>query len=116
MGFLSVWSMDSSILNKVLLEKFELDPDELDKANELVEKHVAKIQRIADFDQLKLEMKVHKKSVGYSFEIKGKLFFPGHMVGSESRDENPFVAIDSVLKKIITEFEHKIRKWQTKKA
>ena len=102
--------MDSGQNNHVLLEKFRLNPDELDKAKELIEKHVVKIKRNGEFEELKLEMKIHGDIQNASYEIRGKLLFPRGIAVSEDRNENPFIAIDSVLKKINTEFEHKIKK------
>ncbi len=94
----------------ILLEKFELDSDEMIVAKKLVGKYAEKIKHIVNYRELKLEMRVHKKVKNNHFEIRGQILFDGGKVTSEKQDTNPFVAIDTVLSKLHTEIEHKIRK------
>lgn len=94
----------------ILLEKFELDDDEMIVAKKLIGKHAEKIKRLVDYDELKLEMKVHKKGKNNHFEIKGHLVYKGGHAMSDRQDTNPFVAMNEVLEKINKELEHKINK------
>jgi len=95
---------------KIMLEKFELEDDEMLIAKKLVIKHAEKIRRVIDYQELKLEMKVHKKIKNNHFEIRGQVTYKDGRVTSEKQDENPFLALTEVLKKMQTELEHKIRK------
>jgi hypothetical protein len=47
--------------SNILLDKFDLDEEEMDSAKKLVKKHAEKIKRLVDFTELKLEMRIHKK-------------------------------------------------------
>jgi ribosome-associated translation inhibitor RaiA len=95
---------------KIVLEKFQLDEEETIVANKLISKHAEKIRRIVEYQELKLEMRIHKKVKNNHFEIRGQVVYNGGKVESERQDTNPFVAITEVLNKLQTELEHKIRK------
>ncbi len=96
--------------SKILLERFELDDEEMTTAKKLIEKHAEKISRVTDYSELKLEMRIHKKEKNNHFEIRGQVVYGNGKVVSEKQDTNPFVAIKEVLEKMQTELEHKIRK------
>lgn len=89
----------------VILEKFHLTEEEISKVNEIVNKYVEKIKRYLDFDELKLEMKVHKKPTKDFFEIRGNLFQKGKMISSQREDQNVFVALSLTLEKLLIEAE-----------
>ena len=95
---------------KILLEKFELASDEMQKARDLIEKYGEKISRLVDYEQIALEMKVHKKGKNNHFQINGRIIFPGGRVASKEQNINPFVSISEVMEKMATEIEHKIRR------
>jgi ribosome-associated translation inhibitor RaiA len=95
---------------KILLEKFELNQDEMSKVQTIVDKYAIKIKHFVDYKEIKLEMRVHKKVNNSHFEIRGQVLFDGGKALSEKTDSNPFVAVDTVLLKMLTEIEHKIRK------
>ena len=90
----------------ILLEKFELNPDEMKTVNEAVQKYAEKIGRLVNYERIRLEMKVHKKGKNSHFEIMGLITFPGGRASSEERDVNPFVSIDKVMARMLAEIEH----------
>jgi ribosome-associated translation inhibitor RaiA len=96
--------------SKIVLEKFDLDEEEMTTAKKLIEKHAEKIGRLVDYQELRLEMRIHKKEKNNHFEIKGQVIYDNGKVVSERQDTNPFVALREVLEKMQTELEHKIRK------
>ena len=96
--------------SKIVLEKFDLDEEEMTAAKKLIEKHAEKISRLVDYQELKLEMRIHKKEKNDHFEIRGQIMYNTGKVVSEKQDTNPFVALRDVLEKMQTELEHKIRK------
>jgi ribosome-associated translation inhibitor RaiA len=101
----------NEINSKIILEKFDcLDADELVIAKKLIQKYVQKIEKIVDYDKMKLEIKVHPKNNLRHFEIKGHLEYKENRAMSESQDSNPFVALDIVLENILKEIKHKTRK------
>ena len=79
-------------------------------AKKLVDKHAEKIRRVVDYQELKLEMRIHKKANNNHFEIRGQVIYDRGKVESERQDVNPFIAITEVLEKMRTELEHKIHK------
>lgn len=99
----------SSSDKKVLLEKFELDEEELIVANKIIDKRVAKIQRYVDYEEIKLEMKVRQKGKNKQFQIIGRVIYPGGKVVSEKENINPFIAINEVLEKLEMEIKHKLK-------
>ena len=97
--------------SKISFEKFELDSAEMETAKKIVDKYAEKLMRlIPRYEEIRLEMKVRKKGKNNHFQIKGLVFFQGVRVASEDQDMNPFVAIDSVMKKMLVEIEHKANK------
>jgi ribosome-associated translation inhibitor RaiA len=95
---------------KIVLEKFQLDDEEMIAARKLVDKHAEKIARIVNYQEIKLEMRIHKKVKNNHFEIRGQVIYSGGKVESERQNVNPFIAIAEVLEKMQVELEHKIRK------
>jgi ribosome-associated translation inhibitor RaiA len=96
--------------NKLLFEKFDLDESEMIVAKKLANKYAEKIKRLTDYTQIKLEMRIHQKEKNRHFEIKGRVdYWKGHAL-SESQDTNPFVAIDTVMEKLLNEINHNVNK------
>lgn len=96
--------------NNILLEKFELEEDEMKIAKDIVDKYAKKISMFTDYQQIKLEMKVHKKGMNRHFEIRGNINYPQGIAISEDQGSNPFEAITSVLSKMLEEIKHKLKK------
>jgi len=94
----------------ILLEKFELDDEEMLVARNLVGKYAEKIKRVTEYQQIKLEMRVHQKGKNKHFEIKAHLDYSRGRAVSENQDTNPFVAIDAVMEKLLNEVNHAINK------
>ena len=55
-------------------------------------------------------MRIHQKQEKKELELKVLLNFDGKRANAEDRGENPFVLIDSAMKRILAEIEHKIKK------
>ena len=96
--------------DNILLEKFELEEDEMNVARDIVGKYAKKISILTDYQQIKLEMKVHKKEASRQFEVRCNISYPQGMATSEDVGSNPFEAITNVLNKTLEEIKHKIRK------
>lgn len=94
----------------ILLEKFDLDEQEIVVAKKIIGKYAEKIRHVAEYDQIKLEMKVHQKAKNKHYEIKGHVESKVGKAVSEKQDSNPFVAIDEVMAKMLKEMEHKAGK------
>jgi ribosome-associated translation inhibitor RaiA len=90
----------------ILLERFELNDEEMLVAKNIVGKYAEKINNITDSVQIKLEMKVHQKDKNKHFEIKGRVDHKDGKATSEKQDSNPFVAIDGVMEKLLNEIKH----------
>jgi len=95
------------IVNKILLEKFDLEPEEMASAKKVAEKYAEKIGHLTDYEEIKLEMKIHHKDKNKHFEIKGLVVYNRNKVYSEVSDVNPLRAVDAVLNKLLNEIKHK---------
>jgi ribosome-associated translation inhibitor RaiA len=95
--------------SKIVLEKFDcLDKEEILVARKIIEKYVQKMEKIAEIEKVKLEIKAHSKTKVNNFEVIGHADYRGGFVLSEKQDKNPFVAIDFVMEKMLKEMQHKI--------
>ena len=83
----------------------------------LIGNYAKKIRNYTDYNELKLEMKSHEKGNNKIFEINALVIFNNERLSAKAEGYNPFVLIDDVLKRLIKETEHKIRKekWEQKK-
>jgi len=83
----------------------DLDHAELIVVKKLVGSYTRKMSdSLKDFENLTVTMKgVHKTPKSQKYEIHGKLMAGGKPYTSEVVDRNLFVALDSSLKKILTE-------------
>ena len=93
-----------------MLENFELDSQEMVVIRKMAGKYAEKIRNFCDYQALKINMKRHGKTQNATFEISALCTFDDMNVASESGGKNPFVLIDDVLKKLLQEVEHKIKK------
>jgi ribosome-associated translation inhibitor RaiA len=93
--------------SKILLAKFDLEPEEMAAARKLAEKYAERIGHLTEYDEIKLEMKVHRKDKNKHFEIRGLVVYKGDKAYSEVSDMNPLKAIDAVLNKLLNEIKHK---------
>lgn len=91
----------------IVLEKFELDEDEMSVIKKMIAKYANKIARYVEYEQIKLEMKVHQKAKSKYFEIRGHITYPGNRITSEQEDRNPYVAVDLTLGKMLKELQNK---------
>lgn len=95
--------------NKIVLEKFDcLDKEEILVAKKIIEKYVQKIEKITEYNKVKLEIKAHSKVKVNNFEVIGHIDYKDGMVMSDKQDTNPFIAIDFVMEKMFKEIQHKL--------
>jgi len=94
----------------ILLQNFDLDGTEMVVVRKLVGKYAEKIRHFTQYDELKLEMKSHKKGKNKQFEIKALLSYDKNLAFSEAQGLNVFVLIDDIMKKVLQEVEQKIKK------
>lgn len=90
----------------IVLSNFSLDDREMVVAKKLIGNHAKKIRNACPYNELKLEMKSHKKGKKVIFELKASLETEiNKMYNAEVRGSNAFVLIDNVLKKIREEIK-----------
>jgi ribosome-associated translation inhibitor RaiA len=94
----------------IALVGFNLDKGEMIVIKKMIGKYAEKIRHFTEYEQLKLEMRIHQKQEKKELELKVLLNFDGKRANAEDRGENPFVLIDSAMKRILAEIEHKIKK------
>ncbi|MEI7718596.1 MAG: hypothetical protein WCI72_01915 [archaeon] len=97
--------------SKIVLERFDcLDKEEILVAKKIVEKYAQKIEKITEYNKIKLEIKAHSKVKVNNFEVNGHIEYKSGTVMSEKQDINPFVAIDLVMEKMFKEIQHKLER------
>lgn len=101
---------ETTLGGNIVLSGFDLDDQEMIVVKKLVGNYAKKIKNFHDYEELKLEMKVHDKGKTKKFEIKAFLLFNGNRATSETVGFNPFVLIDEVLGKVLREVQHKVKK------
>ena len=71
----------------------------------IIGNHVRRMNELSDkFENLSITMKpVHEKEKSEKYELHAKLMVGGKPIVSEVVERNLFVAVDSVLKKIVSE-------------
>jgi len=94
----------------ITLVDFDLESQEMIVIKKIVGNFARKIRNIAEYQELKIVMKTHKKVKNNKYEIKAHLMVNGIIISSEASGFNPFILINETLKKTLIETEHKIRK------
>lgn len=107
--------MERELGGNIRLIGFELDESELIVAKKMVGNYATKIRHIRPYEEIRVELKIHEKQNKQDFEIKVHVLFDGFDVVSEYRDENPYNAIDKVMKKVLEETEHKVGKLENER-
>lgn len=102
--------MEQQLGGNIVLSGFELDESEEIVAKKMVGTYAKKLRILSPYEELKIELKIHKKIDKNDFELKGHVIYNGFSIQSESRDINPLVALDALLKNLISEAEHKLKK------
>jgi hypothetical protein len=105
-----VIEMDRELGGNIVLSNFDMDSQEMIVVKKLVGNYAKKINNLHPYEELKLEMKTSNKGKVKRFEIKGMVIFSGNRATSESTGFNPFVSINEVLGKILSEVEHIVKK------
>jgi ribosome-associated translation inhibitor RaiA len=99
--------MDSTIA----LRGFEnLDPLEQQKVQEIVSKSLKKITIKEEYDALTIELKQHQHAKEFIHELRATLFVKNKRISSQGSDKNLYKALKSVLDKLLSELEHRLRK------
>ena len=94
----------------IVLENFELDSQEMVIVRKMVGKYAEKIHHFRDYESIRVNMKKHGKNHNEMFEIDALCTFDEMAVTSESSGRNPFVLINDVMKMLLREVEHKVKK------
>jgi ribosome-associated translation inhibitor RaiA len=94
----------------IVLSNFEMDAQEMVIVKKMVGNYAKKIKNFHDYQELRLEMKTSAKGKTKKFEIKALLLYNGDRAASEATGFNPFVLINEVLEKILSEVKHKVKK------
>ena len=102
--------MELKLGGNIILIGFKLDKQEMILVKKIVGNYAKKIRNFGDYNQLKIELKIHKKNKTQEYEAKVSLDVNGKILSAEDRDFNPFSLIDSVLKKVLHEIQHKTEK------
>jgi ribosome-associated translation inhibitor RaiA len=101
--------------NTLTLQGFtNLDPSEIERLEELVEKNLKKIKFKSDYTNLRIELKQHKHSKEINHEINAVLFLKQSRINAEANDKNIYKALQNVFDKLLAEIEHKSRKLDSK--
>jgi len=97
----------------IALVDFNLDDQEMIIIKKIIGNYAKKIKGLVEYQELKLEMRAHKKSGDSApkYEIKVHLTFDKDQANTQVEGLNPFVLVDDVMRKILKETEHKIKKW-----
>lgn len=101
-------------MEKIRLGGFEeLAESELEIVKKIIEKKIKKIR--VPYQLLVIELKKHEHKFEHQariiHEIRADLFITSKKrVSAKEEDVNLYKALDSVLKKIIAELEHKFKK------
>ncbi len=94
----------------IVLVNFNFDNQEMIIAKKIIGNYAMKIRQVSDYRELKVEMKIHKKAKLKQYEFKVLGVFEGFNASSEIQGFNAFVVLDEVMKKILAETKHKMRK------
>jgi len=106
--------MEEQVLDSnIVLVDFDLDEQEMVVIKKMVGSYAKKIQNITAYQELKLELKSHKKSQDKisKYEIRVHLTIDKGKANTQVEGLNPFMIVDEALKKILNEIEHKTKKW-----
>lgn len=101
--------VEKELGGNIVLSDFNLDKQELIVAKKIAGKYAEKIRHFTEYQELKLEMKEHQRE-RRKFGIRALLTFDGGKAVAEEEGDNAFVILDEVLRKILAEVEHKIKK------
>jgi ribosome-associated translation inhibitor RaiA len=93
--------------DRILLEKFDILPEDKPIVVGLIEKHIKKIERNIQFDKIKLEMRVHEKGKSRHFEISGHIFSDGKIYSASEHEIDMIKAIARVLERLESETRRK---------
>jgi ribosome-associated translation inhibitor RaiA len=102
--------MELALGGNIVLVGFRLDGQEMILVKKIVGNYAKKIRNFAEYNQMKVELRTHKKSKQEEYEAKVDLDVDGKMITSEDRGVNPYSLIDSVLKKVLHEVQHQTTK------
>ena len=109
-SFRKIKMADNELGANITLSNFDLDNQEIIVVKRLVGKYAEKIRYFQDYKELKLEMKTHLKGKNRHFEIKAMVAFGNEIANAEAQGVSPFVLVNEVLEKILSEVKHKTHK------
>jgi hypothetical protein len=105
--------VEQTLGENIILVDFNLDDQEMVVIKKIVGNYAKKIQNIIPYQELKLELKNHKKNQDKAirYELKAHLIIDKAKANTQVEGLNPFMLVDEALKKILSEIEHKTKKW-----
>lgn len=102
--------VDQELGGNIVLSGFDMDDQEMVVLKKIVGNYAKKIKNFHNYEQLKLEIKVHAKGKTKRFEVKALLLYGENRATSETEGFNAFVLITEALEKILNEVQHKVKK------
>jgi len=102
--------MEEKLGGNIILSNFELDKQETIVAKKIIGNYAKKIRNLADYQELKIDMKVHEKSHRHKFEINAFLEFDGKKAVASEEGFNPYILINNILNNLVEEVKHKLQK------
>ena len=97
--------------NLALIGFGSLDKIEIKKVNKIIATRIKKLNTKIDYELLRIRLKTHQRNKIFRHELRAELLIrPGDVVGSSTEHKNLYKALDDIMRKLITEIEHKINK------
>ncbi|MEM4152983.1 MAG: hypothetical protein QXK80_02630 [Candidatus Pacearchaeota archaeon] len=88
-----------------------LEPTEISIIQDLLLHYIKKIENKTNYELFKLKLKMHQHNKTFIHELKAELFIhPGMVLGSALTHKNLYKGISDIMKKILSEIEHHLKK------
>jgi len=93
----------------IRLVNFRFDSQEMILIKKIIGNYAKKIRTFKEYQELRLEIKDHSKEKTRKFEINALLIFNGERASANAEGLNPFVLINEVLARVLSEVKHKTK-------
>jgi len=95
----------------IVLVNFNLEEQEMIIVKKIVGNYAKKIRNYQDYQEIKLELKTHKKGKGHTkYEILGSILSDTRRINANSQGLNIFVILNETINKLLNETQHKIER------
>ncbi len=97
-------------MSEITLIGFDvLDPAEIQRIQEIIDKKLKKIK--IDYNLLRITLEQHKHSKYITHETKADLFLKqGKSIFAQATEDNLYKALDQLMEKITAEINHKFKR------